>query len=181
MAKSRDKIKNARNAMARKLKIMGFSNETIGALLPSPRRGNKKKGIAPDLGYMSAFANKRGQVNTGRLSTKQIRQKLTNDLTIRMNISNDEFGKVLFTELPEIHAIIEEYVGHREAYYIVDEATGGRFNELWDVDLSENFNNIMPKLYKVLENPKYHLDKSQIDIIKMSFDMIAKEKIRLSI
>ena len=181
MAKSRDKIKNARDTMARKLKIMGFSNETIGALLPSPRRGNKKKGIAPDLGYMSSFVNKRGQINTGRLDTKQIRQKLTNDLVIKMNISNDEFGKVLFTELPEIHAIIEEYVGHREAYYIVDEATGGRFSELWDVDLSENFNNILPKLYKVLENPKYHLDKSQIDDIKMSFDMIAKEKIRLGI
>lgn len=181
MAKSRNKIKNARDTMARKLKIMGFSNETIGSLLPSPKRGNKKKGIAPDLGYMSAFANKRGQVNTGRLNTKQIRQKLTNDLTIKMNISNDEFGKVLFRELPEIYDNLEEYVGHELAYYILEEATEGRVTELWDADLSEEFNNIMPKLYKALENPAYNLDKSQIDIIKMSFDRIAKEKIRLSI
>ena len=181
MAKSRDKIKNARNTITRKLKIMGFSNETIGSLLPSPRRGNKKKGIAPDLGYMSLFVNKRGQINTGRLDTTQIRQKLTNDLVIKMNISDDEFGKVLFTELPEIHANIEEYVGHQMAYYIIDEATEGRFTELWNVDLSEEFNNIMPKLYKALENPRYGLSKSDIDIIKMSFDRMAKEKIRLSI
>ena len=181
MAKSKAKIKNARGIMARKLKIMGFSNETIGSLLPSPKRGNKKKGIAPDLGYMSAFVNKRGQVNTGRLDTKQIRQKLTDDLIIKMNISNDEFGKALFTELPEIHANIEEYVGHQLAYYIVDEATGGRLTELWNADLSKEFNNIMPKLYKALENPRYGLAKSDIDIIKMSFDRMAKEKIRLSI
>lgn len=178
---SKTKVKSARNTIARNLKIMGFSNETIASLLPSPKRGNKKKGIAQDLGYMSAFANKIGQVNTGRLNTTQIRQKLTSGVTTKMNISNEEFGKVLFTELPEIHAIIEEYVGHQEAYYIVDEATEGRLTELWDVDLSENYNNILPKLYKVLEDPKYHLDKSQIDIIKMSFDRAAKEKIRLSI
>lgn len=175
--------KNARATIGYRMERMGFSKETIKELLKTPTRGNKKKGIPKDLGYMKVFADKRGRINIARLSKKQIEQRLIDYALSQMDIGDGRFGDVVFEDIEDLYDFLKDnYIGDEHMlWYIMEEATGGRTNELWNESLSKNMNNILSKVYKALESPQYNMSDEEIDIIKSGIDMETKNRLRVNL
>lgn len=179
-------VKNARATIGYRMERMGLSKDTIRELLKSPTRGNKKKGTKRDLGYMQAFADKLGRINTvrlGKMNKKQIEQRLIDYALTQMDIGDGRFGDVVFEDIEDLYDFLKDnYIGdeHR-LWYIMEEATEGRTNELWNENLSKNMNNILSKVYKALESPQYNMSDEEIDIIKSGIDMETKNRLRVNL
>lgn len=179
-------VKNARATIGYRMERMGFSKDTIRELLKSPTRGNKKKGTKRDLGYMQAFADKLGRINTvrlGKMNKKQIEQRLIDYALSQMDIGDGRFGDVIFEDIEDLYAFLNDnYIGDEHMlWYIMEEATEGRTNELWNKSLSENMNNILSKVCKAMENPQYNMSDEEIDIIKSGIDMETKDRLRVNL
>lgn len=179
-------VKNARATIGYRMERMGFSKETIKELLKSPTRGNKKKVTKRYLGYMQAFADKLGRINTvrlGKMNKKQIEQRLIDYALEQMDIGDGRFGNVVFEDVEDLYDFLKDnYIGDEHMlWYIMDEVTEGRANVLWNSSLSENMNNVLSRLYKTLENPQYNMSDAEIDIIKSGIDMETKNRLRVNL
>lgn len=151
------KLKNARERVKRSLKKRGFSIEQITYLLSD---------------FRSAFTNKAGIVNVGKLTNKQIDKKI--------NIYTLDKGGVKLTFKDLLDRIRDYISGSNDTkrqqadntYYMFMDAFGDEWLDEYEDTISVmDLNEVLRKLYANID------DKGLRDSIENSIDMMIKDTI----
>lgn len=154
---SQRKLKNARERAKYRLEKRGFSKEQISYLLSD---------------FRSAFTNKSGKVNVGKLTNKQIDKKL--------NIYTLDKGGVKLTFKDLLDRIRDYISGSNDTkrqqadntYYLFMDAFGDEWLDEYEDTISVmDLNEVLRKLYANID------DKGLRDSIEDSIDMMIKDTI----